>query len=118
MPQAADVDPTDGRDETFDERMDRNWDELLQEIRVTQTGNQILTAFLFAVVFQPRFTELDDFQRTVYLILISIASATTALGLAPVTVHRRLFRQHAKQTVVQAAHIILQLVLDRRRPGR
>ena len=55
----ADADPADGRDETLDERMDRNWNEMLQELRVTQTGTQILTGFLLAIAFQNRFTELD-----------------------------------------------------------
>ena len=107
----VDADPTDGRNETQDERMDRNWEELLQELRVTQTGNQILTAFLFAVAFQPRFTSLDAFERTVYLCVVVVAALTTALGLAPVTLHRRLFRRHVKQTIVRAGHIIVQLVM-------
>ena len=60
----ADADPADGRDETVDERMDRNWNEMLQELRVTQTGTQILTGFLLAIAFQNRFAELDRFQQT------------------------------------------------------
>src|SRR5699024_8412941 len=56
-----------GRHETKDERSDRNWGELLQELRVTQTGAQILTGFLLTVPFQSRFTELDDVQVTAYL---------------------------------------------------
>ncbi|TPX04580.1 sodium:proton antiporter, partial [Schumannella luteola] len=38
-----DVAPGDGRDETEAERLDRNWNEILQETRVVQTGTQILT---------------------------------------------------------------------------
>ena len=53
-----DADPSDGRNETLDERMDRNWNEMLQELRVTQTGTQILTGFLLAIAFQNRFAEL------------------------------------------------------------
>ena len=77
----ADADPTDGRDESLDERMDRNWNEMLQELRVTQTGTQILTGFLLAIAFQNRFEDLTTFQHRVYLILVLAAVTTTALGL-------------------------------------
>jgi hypothetical protein len=108
---AADADPADGRDETFDERMDRNWNEMLQELRVTQTGTQILTGFLLAIAFQNRFSELDRFQHGVYLALVLAAVLTTILGLAPVNLHRVLFRQHAKELVVGVAHVLLRLTL-------
>ena len=52
---SADADPSDGRDESLNEKMDRNWNDILQELRVTQTGTQILTGFLLAIAFQPRF---------------------------------------------------------------
>src|SRR4028119_1692499 len=75
-----DADPTDGRDETEDERNDRNWAELLQELRVTQTGTQILMAFLLTIAFQPTFRQLGSFERTVYLVLVFVAAITTALA--------------------------------------
>src|SRR6187551_117438 len=102
----GDVDPTDGRDETLNERMDRNWNEILQELRVTQTGTQILTGFLLAIAFQSKFDDLTTFQVRVYLILVITAVLTTATGLAPVNLHRGLFRKHAKPMVVRTAHII------------
>jgi uncharacterized protein DUF6328 len=108
---AADIDPADGRDETLDERMDRNWNEMLQELRVTQTGTQIITGFLLAIAFQNRFTELDRFQEWVYLGLVLAAVLTTALGLAPVNLHRVLFRKHAKEAVVEIAHVLLRITL-------
>lgn len=107
----AEADPTDGRDETFNERMDRNWAEILQELRVTQTGTQILTGFLLTVAFQPRSADLTLFQQRVYLGLVFAAVLTTALALAPVGLHRGLFRQRAKATVVQTAHVILLITL-------
>jgi hypothetical protein len=110
-PKRADADPADGRDETHDERMDRNWNEMLQELRVTQTGTQIITGFLLAIAFQNRFTELDRFQELVYLGLVLAAVLTTALGLAPVNLHRVLFRQHAKEAVVEIAHVLLRIAL-------
>jgi len=107
----ADADPTDGRDETLDERMDRNWIEILQELRVTQTGTQILTGFLLSIAFQPTFAKLSTFDHRVYLFLVLTAVLTTALGLAPVNLHRGLFRQHEKTVVVRVGHRILLGVL-------
>ena len=107
----ADVDPTDGRDETLNERMDRNWNEILQELRVTQTGTQIFTGFLLTIAFQQRFSDLTTFQIRVYLGLVIAAVFTTALGLAPVSLHRSLFRKGAKMIIVQTAHIILRIAL-------
>jgi Family of unknown function (DUF6328) len=107
----GDVDQTDGRDESLNERMDRNWNEILQELRVTQTGTQIFTGFLLTIAFQTRFGELTTFQLRVYLILVIAAVLTTALGLAPVNLHRGLFRRGAKMTIVQTAHIIMRITL-------
>lgn len=102
-----DVEPSDGRDETADERHDRNWDELLQELRVTQTGTQIITGFLLTIPFQQRFTVLDAFEKDVYLILVLLAAASTVLSLAPVTLHRLLFRQKAKAEMVKVGNRLL-----------
>ena len=107
----VDLDPDDGRHESQNERLDRNWNEMLQELRVTQTGTQILTGFLLAIAFQPTFDELEAYQHRIYLVLVVVAVLTTALGLAPVSLHRSLFRQRAKLEVVQLGHRILRLVL-------
>lgn len=101
-----DVDPEDGRRETRDERMDRNWNELLQELRVTQTGAQILTGFLLTIPFQQRFADLDEFQRGTYLVLVLLAAVTTGLIVAPVSIHRILFRRHLKPELVQNADVL------------
>ncbi len=89
------------RRETRTERMDRNWNELLQELRVTQTGVQILTGFLLTVPFQQRFDDLDEFQRDVYLVLVLLALVTTGLITAPVSLHRILFRKGLKPELVE-----------------
>jgi hypothetical protein len=110
MPKDAATPGTD-RDETESERLDRNWNEILQELRVTQTGTQILTGFLLSVAFQPRFTELDSYQLAVYLTLVITAALATALALAPVSLHRALFRQGAKAHIVHTANQILKVTL-------
>src|SRR5215208_8191006 len=91
--------------------MDRNWNDILQELRVTQTGTQILTGFLLAIAFQPKFDSLTDFQQRIYLFLVLAAVTTTALGLAPVNLHRGLFRRRIKFRTVQTAHVLLRLTL-------
>ncbi|ACQ82084.1 conserved hypothetical protein [Beutenbergia cavernae DSM 12333] len=91
---------TTGRDETRTERADRNWDELLQELRVTQTGTQILTGFLLTLPFQQRFAELSSEQVAIYLCLVGLALLATALVVAPVSIHRVLFQQRRKAEIV------------------
>ncbi|MCS0498023.1 DUF6328 family protein [Protaetiibacter mangrovi] len=106
-----DVAPGDGRDETEAERLDRNWNEILQETRVVQTGTQILTGFLLAIAFQARFAELDGFQEAVYLVLVCIAVVATLLALTPVSMHRALFRRRAKKRLVATGNVLLVLTL-------
>lgn len=91
----------DGRAETTNERADRNWNEILQELRVAQTGTQILGGFLLAVAFQPRFRELDEFQLVLYLVLVGLAGIAAVLGLAPVTLHRTFFGRGRKPDIVR-----------------
>ncbi len=93
------------RDETPAERYDRNWNELLQELRVLQTGTQILTGFLLALAFQPAFDDLNDGQRTAYLGLIVLSAVSSIVALTPVAMHRVLFRQRAKPEVVRYGHV-------------
>ncbi len=86
------------------ERIDRNWAELLQELRVTQTGVQILTGFLLTIPFSARFESLDELQRTVYLCVLSGSMLATALLVAPVVYHRILFRQRQRVWLVAAGN--------------
>ena len=96
-----------GRAETPDERYDRNWGELLQELRVLQTGTQILTGVLLAIAFQSGFPELSEGQRAMYLVLVVLSGMSAVLALAPVSLHRFLFRHHAKAQLVEFGHIVL-----------
>ncbi len=82
----------------------RNWNELLQEIRVLETGVQILTGFLLTVPFSQRFGSLTDFQRDLYLVVLAGSVATTGLVVAPVAFHRALFRHQARHWLVEAAN--------------
>ena len=99
------------RNESAVEKLDRNWMELLQELRVLQTGVQILAGFLLTLPFQSRFETLDDFQTTLYLANVALAALTTALILLPVSVHRRLFRLHLRAALVSSADRIAKVSL-------
>lgn len=89
------------RDETPVERADRNYNELLQELRVAQTGVQILFAFLLTIPFQQRFgEEVGTALRVEYLATLGVTAMATALLIAPVTMHRILFAQGLKPQLV------------------
>lgn len=94
------------RSETPAERLDRNWSELLQELRVTQTGIQILSGFLLILPFQSRFPDLDPALVWVYLGALVMGTLSTALVVAPVAAHRLLFRQRLKGTVVASGDLM------------
>jgi hypothetical protein len=107
----ADVDAHDGRHETESQRSDRNWGEILQELRVTQTGSQILSGFLLTVAFQERFTHLDTYQYAVYGVLVGLAALSTILGLATVSLHRAQFHHHRKTAVVRWGSRLLTITI-------
>lgn len=86
------------------EQLNRNLDELLQELRVMQTGVQILTGFLLTVPFTARFDVLDQSQERLYLAILIVSMITTVLIVAPVCYHRLLFRQGQRDWLVTAAH--------------
>lgn len=100
-------DVADGRDETPNERADRNWSDVLQELRVLQTGTQILTGFLLALAFQPVFVDLNAGQRVFYLVLVVLAALSAIIALAPVALHRVLFGHGEKGRVVAFGHAAL-----------
>ena len=104
MDSAPADDRVDGRDETPNERADRNWTDVLQELRVLQTGTQILTGFLLAIAFQPTFSDLDAGQRAFYLVLVVLSALSAIVALAPVALHRILFGRREKRTVVVYGH--------------
>lgn len=86
------------------ERLDRNWNDLLQELRVVQTGVQLLTGFLLTLPFQQKFSSLTEPERGVYLAAVCASILATGFLQAPVSVHRALFRKHRRRETVQMAH--------------
>jgi len=90
--------------ETEKQRWQRNFADLLQELRVAQTGVQILFAFLLTLPFSNGFTRTSEFQRDVYIVALIAAAAATAMIISPVAFHRALFRQGRKPELVRFAH--------------
>ena len=92
--------------ETEAERADRNFLELLQELRVAGIGVQVLFGFLLSLPFTTRFVQLSDPQRGLYLASLLLAAISTALLLGPVAYHRLVFRRHEKEALVRDANIL------------
>jgi hypothetical protein len=100
MPESA----NEGRNETDKERLDRNLNELLGELRVALPGVQVLFAFLLAVPFNQGFQKATTFQKDVYLVTLLLTAVATALLIAPSAYHRIEFRRDDKRHVVFVAN--------------
>ncbi|MEU9143864.1 DUF6328 family protein [Streptomyces sp. NPDC048349] len=95
-----------GRNETEEERADRRWQELVQEIRVAQTGVQILFGFLLTVVFTPHFQGLPQTDKTIYIVTVVLGSLSTGALIGPVAFHRIVSGRRIKpQAVVWASRL-------------
>ena len=91
------------RDETDATRYDRHWVELLQELRLAQTGTQILFAFLLAIAFTQPFIDADGFVHTVFSVTLICAGLATCLLIAPVPLHRLLYGRGARPRMLSIA---------------
>ncbi|GAA3773139.1 DUF6328 family protein [Plantactinospora mayteni] len=90
--------------ETEKQRWQRNFADLLQELRVAQTGVQILFAFLLTLPFSNGFPRATTFQKDTYVVALLSAAAATALIISPVAFHQALFRRGRKPELVRFAH--------------
>jgi hypothetical protein len=96
----------DERNETPEQRDDRNLIELLQELRVAGLGVQVLFGFLLAIPFTNKFSQLSEAQRDLYVTTLLLAALAAMLLLAPVAFHRILFRMQQKEFLVRAANAL------------
>ncbi|MGX4694103.1 DUF6328 family protein [Streptomyces sp. JNUCC 63] len=92
-----------GRDETEEERADRRWVELIQEVRVAQTGVQILFGFLLTVVFQPTYEHLSHTNQVIYIVTVVLGAAATGALIGPVSLHRLVSGRRVKPEAVRWA---------------
>jgi cation transport ATPase len=88
------------RGENEQERLNRQLDQLLTELRVAMPGVQVLFAFLLAVPFQQRFAAVTDFQQDVYFVTLLAAAAASALFIAPTAFHRLMFKSGDKPYLI------------------
>jgi hypothetical protein len=93
-----------GREETEEERLDRNLGELLQELRIALPGVQVLFAFLLAVPFQKNFEKASHFDKTMYFVTLLLTALSAALLIAPSAYHRLTFRYQQKHRLVFVAN--------------
>ncbi|MFG1813339.1 DUF6328 family protein [Kribbella sp. NPDC049174] len=91
----------DGENEA--KKLDRHWAELLQELRLAQTGTQILFAFLLTIAFQAKFQEADAFTHDVYAVTLIASALAVGLFLAPVSFHRLVYRQKLRDRMLPIA---------------
>ncbi len=92
------------RDENPRQRQTRKWNEMLQELRVAQTGVQVLTGFLLTLPFTSRFDEIDPNEKIAYLVTLSSSILATDFLISPVAFHRVLFGRSEKDWLVRAAN--------------
>ncbi len=97
------VKPQYTRDENEAERLDRHWLELLQELRVAQTGVQIMFAFLLVIAFSVPFQDAGQYTRTVFAVTLVVTAMATGLLIAPVSVHRLVYRRKLRVELIKAA---------------
>ena len=95
------------RNETPHERLDRNLQELLSELRVVVTGIQVLFAFLLVVPFNAGFVHIGAFERRVYFVTLLLAAMAGACMLAPAAHHRLLFRSDDKAHIVAVSNRLM-----------
>ncbi len=110
-PDPRDRAARDPRDESEAQRDDRNLAELLQELRISGLGVQVLFGFLLSLPFTTRFAKLSQGQRDLYLASLVLSAVATALLLGPVAYHRVVFRRRQKEPLVRAASVMATLGL-------
>jgi uncharacterized protein DUF6328 len=103
--------PETGREESEEERLDRNLQEMLGELRVALPGVQVLFAFLLVVPFNQRFADVTQFQKTVFFVTLLCTAASTVCLIAPTAHHRLEFRRQDKHRIVKTGNRIVVLGL-------
>jgi len=112
MPSTDDADDAGSRrdapdsesPETRHERLNRELDQLLNELRVVLPGVQVLLAFLLTAVFAAGFDRMDDDGRAVYLTAVGLAALATIFLMAPTMHHRLRFREGVKEQMIRTVN--------------
>jgi Family of unknown function (DUF6328) len=99
--------PDSGRDESEQERVDRNLEEMLGELRVALPGVQVLFAFLLVVPFNQRFADVTSFQKAIYFTTLLFTAASAICLIAPSVHHRIEFRRQNKEQIIRTGNRIV-----------
>ncbi len=91
------------RSESGMQRADRNFAELLQELRILLTSVQILFGFLLTAAVTGAVARLDDLQHALYVTAIVAVTISSIVLVSPVATHRLLFRRGRKLELVMTA---------------
>jgi Family of unknown function (DUF6328) len=91
------------RDEDRIEQLDRHWIELLQELRLAQTGTQIFFAFLLTIAFTQPFRDADRFTHLVFAGTLITSAIAMGLFLAPVSFHRLTYQKKVRDKMLPIA---------------
>ncbi len=102
---------THDRRETPTERQDRLWGDILQELRVMQTGAQLTSGFLLTLPFQSTFEDLSRTDKVIYLVLVCLSLLITGLVITAVAVHQRLSGRRMKERVVATGRTVVRTVI-------
>ena len=86
-------------------RLDRELNELLQELRVIQGGILLLVGFLLVIAFSSGFTRTSEFERIVYFLTLLVTGLSALVVVAPVVHHRMAFRRHDKERVIVRGNV-------------
>src|SRR4051794_16610691 len=100
MSTAREPERREERSDDEQERLNRQMMELLNELRVAMPGVQILFGFLLTVPFQQRFSQVNDFQQSVYFVTLVAAAIAAAFLIAPSAYHRVMFEQQDKPNII------------------
>lgn len=92
-------------------RLDRELNELLQELRVVQGGILLLIGFLLVIVFSPGFEKTTEFQKVVYFLTLAVTGGASTIVMAPVVHHRMAFRKHDKERVIVRGNIQIRIAI-------
>jgi Family of unknown function (DUF6328) len=90
--------------ETSQADLDRELIELLNELRVTLPGVQVLFAFLLVAPFSQGFARINDLQKYGYLTALFFTALGSVFLIAPTPYHRIRFRDRDKDAMLKTAN--------------
>lgn len=88
-------------EEALKARLEREHNELLQELRSLIPGATVLLGFLLAISFTAAFDELTRVERSVYYFTLVSTAAAVVFFLAPAAHHRLRFREGDKDHILR-----------------